>query len=52
VLEPTGAPAAPAAAPAPAPAATAATPAPSAQGLTLVHISAQRERFLWHRGCI
>jgi len=25
---------------------------PSNQGLTLVHFSAQRERFLWDRGCI
>ena len=22
------------------------------QGLTLVHFSAQRKRFVWHRGCI
>ena len=22
------------------------------QGLTLVHLSAQRERFLWYRGCV
>jgi len=22
------------------------------QGLTLVHFSAQRKRFLWHRGCV
>jgi len=28
-------------------------PASSASsGLTLVHISAQRERFVWNRGCI
>jgi hypothetical protein len=25
---------------------------PSEQGLTLVHFSAQRKRFGWHRGCI
>jgi hypothetical protein len=25
---------------------------PSYQGLTLVHFSAQRKRFLWDRGCI
>jgi hypothetical protein len=31
---------------------TLAAPAPvSAQGLTLVHFSAQLERFLWDRGC-
>jgi len=24
----------------------------NAQGLTLVHFSAQLKRFLWHRGCI
>jgi len=24
----------------------------SDQGLTLVHFSAQRERFLWNRGCV
>jgi len=24
----------------------------AAQGLTLVHVSAQRKRFLWDRGCI
>ena len=24
----------------------------SRQGLTLVHFSAQNERFVWHRGCI
>ena len=23
-----------------------------AQGLTLVHFSAQRKRFLWERGCV
>ena len=26
--------------------------AAAGQGLTLVHCSAQRERFLWRRGCI
>jgi hypothetical protein len=25
---------------------------PSGQGLTLVHFSAQRKRFLWNRGCV
>jgi len=28
------------------------TPSASAQGLTLLHFSAQRKRFLWDRGCI
>jgi hypothetical protein len=27
-------------------------PKPGQQGLTLVHFSAQRERFLWDRGCV
>ena len=27
-------------------------PMPLNQGLTLVHFSAQRKRFLWDRGCI
>jgi hypothetical protein len=26
--------------------------APERQGLTLVHFSAQRKRFLWDRGCV
>ena len=28
------------------------TVSPAGQGLTLVHFSAQRKRFLWDRGCV
>jgi len=28
------------------------TGAASAQGLTLVHLPAQRKRFLWNKGCL
>jgi hypothetical protein len=27
-------------------------PAPARQGLTLVHLSDERKRFLWDRGCV